>query len=71
LIAGFDFENSIHNATAATINTRTKYADNLNGEKTRLTFPHFAENLNTVVCWNFSPGFRIVLGKSGWFGESG
>ena len=26
---------------------------------------YFAENLNTVVWWNFSPGFRIELGKSG------
>ena len=32
---------------------------------------YFAENLNTVCWWNVSPGFRIVLGKSGWFGESG
>jgi len=32
---------------------------------------HFAENLNTVFDLNVSPGFKIVLGKSGWFGESG
>jgi len=32
---------------------------------------YFVENLNTVFEWNDSPGFRIVVGKSGWFGESG
>ena len=30
-----------------------------------ITRRHFVENLNTVVWWNFSPGFRIVVGKSG------
>jgi hypothetical protein len=28
-------------------------------------FTYFAENLNTVFDLNVSPGFRIVLGKSG------
>jgi len=27
--------------------------------------PYFVENLNTVFDLNVSPGFRIVLGKSG------
>lgn len=30
-----------------------------------LTKSYFAENLNTVFEWNVSPGFKIVLGKSG------
>jgi hypothetical protein len=32
---------------------------------------YFAENLYTVVLVNVSPGFSVVVGKSGWFGESG
>jgi hypothetical protein len=28
-------------------------------------------NRNTVLDRNVSPGFRIVEGKAGWFGESG
>jgi hypothetical protein len=29
------------------------------------------ENLKMVVWWNLSPGLRTVVGKEGWFGESG
>ena len=29
------------------------------------------ENLKIVSEWSVSPGFRIVDGKSEWFGESG
>lgn len=32
---------------------------------------YFVENLKTVFSWKVSPGFKIVLGKSGWLGESG
>ena len=28
-------------------------------------------NLKTVTWWNVSPGFSSVVGKPGWFGESG
>jgi hypothetical protein len=33
--------------------------------------PLYTLNLCTVVDSYFSPGFRIVVGKCGWFGESG
>jgi hypothetical protein len=28
-------------------------------------------NLKTVTWWNVCPGFSSVVGKLGWFGESG
>lgn len=34
-------------------------------------FPFATPSLYTVVCVYLSPGLRVMLGKSFWFGESG
>jgi hypothetical protein len=34
-------------------------------QRSKPSASYFVENLNAVVWWNFSPGFKSVFGKSG------